>query len=206
MSLRATTFLGGISKGRPGSSSSTFSATFGSMIAAPCTTSDARSTSSLSNHRASTSSVLSMLCNKPSSSYVTLVWSGSAVAEKATMQDRGNGQGWLATYSMLSLSTTTPVSSRTSLATAFSKDSPASTKPASTVCILGGCRWLRASNNLEPQRLETETMMEGSCRGQDSANVLLEAQFEHSWAVPPCVSFNGDPQVLQCLLERCQLA
>ena len=55
---------------------------------------------------------------------------GARRARQPSMRERGKGQGWEATYS--TSATRSPVSSRTSRATAASTDSPASTKPATT--------------------------------------------------------------------------
>ena len=54
--------------------------------------------------------------------------SGSPIAWKPTISERGNGHGWLPRYST-SL-TVSPISSATSRTTHDSNDSPASTKPA----------------------------------------------------------------------------
>ena len=80
---------------------------------------------------------------------------------QATINECGNGQGWLPKYRMSSIST--PTSSRTSRTAACSSDSPGSTKPARTLYIGSTKRRPRASRISSPR--VTRMMIAGETRG-----------------------------------------
>mmetsp|Transcript_9553 Transcript_9553/g.29753 ORF Transcript_9553/g.29753 Transcript_9553/m.29753 type:complete len:235 (-) Transcript_9553:193-897(-) len=136
-----------------------------------------------------------------SSSSRTRGCDASAVARNASMQLWGKGQGCDLRYRTEPSSTTTPVSSSTSRATALSSVSPASQNPASVVIMPAGCRGDRARRILELQRELTAMIAAGSDRGNVSAPLVDPLR---AW--PALCRIAGPPSTEQKPERRCHVA